>query len=160
MNTYQTILIKLRLRETMKISEVLLSDALTIEELEIKVLGHTLGSDIIEADVLNPDALYLKVEEDEKIIGYISMRLNEDKAEMLNLVIAKEYQNKGYGSALMKYVFNELSERQITSLVLDVRVTNKRAIKFYKSHGFKFLLVRKNFYIECDALVYIWEDNK
>lgn len=43
---------------------------------------------------------------------------------------------KGYGSAMMAYVLNQLQQAKYESVILWVFEANKRARKFYEKHGF------------------------
>ena len=43
---------------------------------------------------------------------------------------------KGYGSAMMEYVFAQLQQANYQSVILWVFEDNKRARKFYEKHGF------------------------
>ena len=158
MNMFLIILIRQRPKEIMKISNVLLEDIDNLIILELDVLGHTLGKELMVNDCINDNSLYLKIEEKDKIIGYVSIRINGNMSEILNLVIDKNNQNKGYGKILMNYVFDKTRSKGIKSVVLDVRTKNTRAIHFYESLGFKRMLIRKNYYINDDAYVYMWEE--
>ena len=142
----------------MKISRVEKDDIETIIDLENRVFKHTLGRDIIYGDISCQNALYLKMIEKQKMIGYISIRINLNKAEMLNFVIEPNYQNQGYGKKLLNCAFKELIKIGVKSIILEVREYNDNAIKFYEKNGFKKLLIRKNYYDDCDAIVYIKED--
>ena len=142
----------------MRISRVESNDIESIIDLENRVFNHTLGKDIIEGDISRLNALYLKISESEKMIGYISIRINIDKAEMLNFVIEPKYQHQGYGNKLLKHVFQELTKIGVNSIILEVREYNDNAIKFYEKNGFKKILIRKNYYGDCDAIVYIKEN--
>ena len=44
---------------------------------------------------------------------------------------------KGYGSAMMEYVLDQLQQANYESVILWVFEDNKRARKFYEKHGFK-----------------------
>ena len=82
-----------------------------------------------------------------KTIGYLIAMLAIDSADILNIGIDPEFQRKGHGTALFKYLIEELRKRHIGEILLEVRVGNKSAIQFYKKQGFKEISVRKDYYM-------------
>lgn len=54
----------------------------------------------------------------------------------LHIDILDEYQNKGYGSILIKSLLNELEGRKIKGIMLTANSDNYGAIRFYKRLGF------------------------
>jgi len=74
--------------------------------------------------------------------------LAKDSTDILNIGIDPDFQRKGYGTALFKYLIEELRKRDIYEILLEVRVGNKSAIQFYKKQGFKEISVRKDYYMK------------
>ena len=83
---------------------------------------------------------------DGKTIGYLIALLAGDTADILNIGIDYDFQRKGYGTALLNHLIEELRKRYIAEIFLEVRAGNKSAIQFYKKQGFKEISVRKNYY--------------
>ncbi|MDL2292918.1 ribosomal protein S18-alanine N-acetyltransferase [Acholeplasma sp. OttesenSCG-928-E16] len=141
----------------MLISKVVKEDIDEIINEEKKLLSSSLGYDFILQDLDNENALYYKITEEE-LIGYIGIRLLGDKAEVLNFFIKEQFQKKGYGTKLLKHVLEILIKRKIKSLILEVEKDNNKAIKLYEKLGFKKILVKKNYYVNKDAIIYLWEN--
>ncbi len=97
------------------------------------------------------------IEENNQIAGYISYRVVDDKSELLNFLIHEKYRQKGYGKKLFDFVINELKSEGVKTLILEVRVSNERAIKFYESYGFKEVLTITNYYQNEDGKVMLME---
>ena len=74
--------------------------------------------------------------------------LAPDSADILNIGIDPDFQKKGHGTALLKYLIKKLRKRHIGEILLEVRTGNKSAIQFYKKQGFEEISVRKNYYIK------------
>ena len=83
---------------------------------------------------------------DGKTIGYLIALLAGDTADILNIGIDHDFQRKGYGTALLNHLIEELRKRDIGEIFLEVRAGNKPAIQFYKRQGFEEISVRKNYY--------------
>ena len=81
-----------------------------------------------------------------KTIGYLIAMLAVDTADILNIGIDSDFQRKGYGTALLNHLIEELRKRDIGEIFLEVRAGNKSAIQFYKRQGFEEISVRKNYY--------------
>jgi len=81
-----------------------------------------------------------------KIIGYILAIPSIDSADILNIVIHKDFKRKGFGSNLIAKLAKELNKMKIKSIFIEVRKSNLSAISFYLSLGFKEISIRKNYY--------------
>jgi len=99
----------------------------------------------IEDDLNNP-LIHYYVLVNEMVLGYINLWIDEDKAQINSLVILLEQRKKGYGSKLLEFTINKLNEIGVSDLTLEVRPSNKAALKLYEKEGFKQVSVRKNYY--------------
>ena len=122
-------------------------DIETIVKGEEKVFGHSLGYDLIYSDLaLNPYALYIVLEIDDEIHGYVGMWIT-DNLEIINLYVDEEYQGMGFGSIIMDFVIDVCEQSNISNLSLEVRSSNTKAINLYKKFGLKESHIRKNYYV-------------
>ena len=93
------------------------------------------------------------VEEKQKVIGYISLLFyrslfhKKGTAQVNELIIDKEYRNKGLGRTLLEYGIRRAKERGMDEIEIGVEKENIKAIKFYKDNGIKeeYLLLGKEF---------------
>jgi ribosomal-protein-alanine N-acetyltransferase len=81
-----------------------------------------------------------------KTIGYLIAMQAVDTADILNIGIDHDYKRQGHGTTLLNHLIEELKKRNISEILLEVKVGNKPAIQFYKKQGFKEISVRKNYY--------------
>lgn len=131
-----------------------LNDLFEISNIEREELGESLGVDFLTNELtLNKDSLYFVYTIDETLIGYIGFRIYDEEAEMMNFVITKKHQNKGYGTDLLNYFIKISKIYNISRISLEVRETNTKAIKFYKKHNFVKTRVKNNYYKNEDAFV-------
>ena len=84
----------------------------------------------------------------DKLIGYVIASLAIDSADIHNIAIDSRYQRQGHATKLLSCLVNELGERGAKEIFLEVRVSNKGAIGFYKSQGFEQISLRKNYYMK------------
>ena len=86
----------------------------------------------VEGDV---DARHFAIELEQKLISvasiYFSQYMNENikKARLRKFATLPDYQNKGFGSQLIKHILNVLERENVSTLWLDAR---QSAISFYK----------------------------
>lgn len=81
-----------------------------------------------------------------QIRGYAIVSMVLDEAHLLNLCIAPDYQNKGYGSAFLRWLMNYVQEKNAKTMYLEVRESNRAAIQLYQSMGFNETGTRRDYY--------------
>lgn len=141
----------------MRIRRAKLEDIETIVKLEHIVFKESLGETFLYDELyLNPFARMYIIEDDLGFAGYMGLRV-DDQADMMNFAIVPERQRQGYGKALLLYVLDELRKEGVSKLTLEVRESNTNAQKLYESCGFIRSHVRKNYYPNEDAIVYLKE---
>ncbi|WHY00973.1 ribosomal protein S18-alanine N-acetyltransferase [Neobacillus sp. DY30] len=103
----------------------------------------------------NKFAVYIVLEEDEKIIGYVGAWVVIDEAHVTNLAILPSYRGKKLGEALLRKMMTVAKDMGARSMTLEVRVTNNVAQSLYRKLGFQNGGIRKNYYTDNqeDALV-------
>lgn len=130
-----------------QLREMKVEDIETIVKGEEKVFGHSLGYDLIYSDLaLNPYALYVVLEIEDEIHGYVGMWIT-DNLEIINLYVDEEYQGMGFGSILMEFVIDICEQSNISNLSLEVRSSNIKAINLYEKYGLTKSHIRKNYYV-------------
>ncbi len=131
------------------------SDIDSIVNLENNTLGETLGHDMLHDILNNPIMKAYCYEDNNKVLGYISVSFDGNVLEILNFCVDINYQNKKIGKKLLNYAIVNNYKLGCKSVILEVRKDNLRAIHLYESFGFKNIYVRKNYYKDLvDALVY------
>lgn len=88
--------------------------------------------------------------------AFLAVMQNIDSADILDIAVLPEQREQGRASALLQFMFDDLTKKGVTEIFLEVRASNAGAIALYEKHGFKKISVRKNYYsnpVE-DALIY------
>ena len=89
---------------------------------------------------------------DHKIIGFIVGRVTPGQddgtlaAEVYNIAVKEREQGKGNGQSLLNAFVDRCREREVCSIWLEVRESNRQAIDFYIRNGFENVQKRPNFY--------------
>jgi ribosomal-protein-alanine N-acetyltransferase len=99
-----------------------------------------LGKAFTRALVLTDD------ETDAIVIGYIVYWVQADGISLLNVAADPKWRGFGFGMKLMQAMIKEAVQEDIPRIILEVRESNKGAIKLYQSIGFQITHERKGFY--------------
>jgi ribosomal-protein-alanine N-acetyltransferase len=88
------------------------------------------------------NTLFLKLEtstQKKELIGFIIVIKDRiDRVNIVNFLINLRFQNKGYGSFLLKNTLEKIKlMKEIKSIVLNVQVNNTIAITLYEKFNFK-----------------------
>ena len=82
-----------------------------------------------------------------ELVGQITvLRLANKIYEIKNLSIYESYQGKGYGSKLVKFIFDHYKNKA-SVIILGTGECDK-TISFYENLGFKYFMRKKNFFID------------
>ncbi len=80
-----------------------------------------------------------------QIIGYCILWVIHDTANIITFAIKRDHWGLGYGKRLLSYIIEKFKER-VKSISLDVRKSNIRAIRLYRSLGFETVGERIKYY--------------
>lgn len=86
------------------------------------------------------------LEQDDEISGYGVMSVLAGEAHILNLCIKPELQNNGLGREMLDYLIDLARVHNADVMFLEVRTSNKQAIKIYERSGFDEVGMRRNYY--------------
>lgn len=103
----------------------------------------------------NQFAVYVVLEEEDKVIGYCGVWIVVDEAHITNVALLPEYRGRNLGEALMRKIIEVAVEMGAKTMTLEVRVSNLTAQSLYRKLGFQDGAIRKNYYTDNqeDALV-------
>lgn len=79
-------------------------------------------------------------------VGYAVMTLAAGEAQLLNLAVAKPYQRRGLGRGLLQYMIKVARDYHATTMLLEVRPSNRAGRRLYLDTGFIEIAVRKKYY--------------
>ena len=90
--------------------------------------------------------LCLVAEKAEQIVGFAVVQFVVDEASLLNIAVEPTQQKQGIGRLLLDEVLAQASAKKATTVFLEVRASNQRAIQMYQQAGFNEMGLRKNYY--------------
>lgn len=86
------------------------------------------------------------LESDKRIIGYAVLSVQADEAHLLNLCIDPACQSRGLGRRLLRDVRSAAQASGAQRIFLEVRPSNRHAVKLYQDEGFNEIGRRPRYY--------------
>ena len=80
------------------------------------------------------------------LVGYAVVNTGAGEAHLLNLSVAAAWQRRGFGRAMLLYIIDFIEKNSITSMFLEVRVSNLAAQALYAQAGFREIGMRRGYY--------------
>ncbi|MGC6406094.1 ribosomal protein S18-alanine N-acetyltransferase [Bisgaard Taxon 45] len=90
--------------------------------------------------------LNLKFIDQEQIVAFVICQYILDEATLLNIAVDPSFQGKGFSKQLLNQLIQQLTEKGISTLWLEVRESNIVAQTLYTQLGFNEVDRRKNYY--------------
>lgn len=92
---------------------------------------------------------------DHQLIGYIDYWITFETAQIAKIGVHPQYQKKGIGKLLLCHAIKECERSSCETMSLEVRMSNQKAIAFYKSFCFEKLAIRKQYYKDGEDAYYM-----
>lgn len=121
-------------------------DLSEVVRLEVENFSDPWSEQSLKESMNQTFALCLVAEMKMEIVGCFIFYQSLDEGEILRIAVKKGYQHSGIGTALIKQMDSYCEQFKIRRVMLDVRKSNLKAIKFYKKQGFVPDGMRKHFY--------------
>ena len=117
----------------------------------IKILSRK----ILENDLKKDSNYYLVATLNNTLVGYIGLSYVLDTADIISIVVKKDYTKNGIASLLLSEIISFCYKKEIKDIFLEVRKSNTPAQALYNKFGFFKISERKKYYnnIE-DAYIY------
>ena len=109
---------------------------------------------ILKNELQNPNSIYFVAKDkNNNILGFAGILKILDEADITNIVVKKDYRNKGIGTMLLKHLILEAKKQNLLTITLEVNEKNKNAILLYKKFKFEELVIRKKYYNNTDNAI-------
>ena len=105
---------------------------------------------MINKEILSDtDSVYNYMDND-KVLGYLEIRLVDGVVDIMNLFVNEEDRKKGIATSLMNKM---IEEEDYSRIMLEVNENNVEAIRLYSNLGFKETSLRERYYGEDTAII-------
>lgn len=92
--------------------------------------------------------IYVYQEGDRIIALYVLYKVDSNEAEIKNIAVDSEYQNKGIGKALLKEATARAKEKGFKILSIGTGDAMMMQLQLYQKAGFEMDTIKKNFYLD------------
>ncbi|MDF2699805.1 MAG: acetyltransferase, N-acetylglutamate synthase, partial [Haloplasmataceae bacterium] len=79
---------------------------------------------------------FFMAEVNKNIVGKVHYGIIDNSAVIYGFGVKPEYRNKGYGTAILNNVINNIKEKNINNISLQVDAINNNALNLYEKCGF------------------------
>ena len=139
-----------------KISKMTLEDLNSIKDILTSEFDDFWNYNILKDELESKNSKYIVVkdiESNDEIVGFAGIKIFIDEADIMNIVVKKDYRNKGIGSLILENLILLCNKSNLKSLSLEVNEKNIPAINLYKKFGFKNIGIRKNYYKDENGII-------
>ena len=135
-----------------KLNEIIIDDMKIShlpEVVEIERASCTMpwSESLFYNEIQNPRSIPKVARRNDQVIGYVCANRIMDEGHILNLAVHPDYRKLGIATALVEDMIGLLMHDDCRYLFLEVRASNEGAKRVYEKLNFKFLGIRKNYYI-------------
>ena len=145
-----------RIQNTTVIREMTESDIKEIAQLEKECFSEPWSEDSLKDELTNETARFYVLRDSDNLLGYIGSNNICGEVYITNVAVNENARGKGYGKILVNHLLKQSEFEKALFVTLEVRESNKNAIKLYEKCGFKKIGERKNFYSKPTENAYIY----
>lgn len=105
------------------------------------------------------DAIVVVGDPEGTVAGYAICWTVGEESHLLNIAVRPDVRKKGIGRSLLRECIRRSVHAGGRRIILEVRPTNRDAIRLYEREGFRYLGIRKGYYTDTgeDAIVFARE---
>ena len=139
----------------LKLSKMSIEDLKSIKNVLASEFDNFWSYDVLEEELEcdNSYVIVAKVGEN-TIVGFAGLKVILDEADIMNIVVKKDFRHNGIGSFLLENLINYSKDLNLKTITLEVNENNLSAIRLYDKFSFDKLGIRKNYYDgKSDAII-------
>lgn len=134
------------------IRKMTLDDLEMIKDVLISDFDEFWSYTILKNELCSDNSLYFVAVKNNDIIGFAGIKIILDEAEIMNIVVHKNYRKLGIGSLLLENLIFESNKHDVKVVHLEVNSNNVAGIKLYEKYHFEKDGVRKGYYKTSDSI--------
>ena len=137
-----------------KIEKMTISDLEEIKDVLEKDFDDFWKVNTLKEELLSNYSCFItiKLDKTNEILGFAGFKKTLDTADIMNIVVRKDFRNKKIGKKLLSSLIKKAKEQNIKTIFLEVNSKNLPALKLYENIGFKKIGIRKNYYKNSDGI--------
>jgi len=133
-----------------------LSDIDRIHAVELACSRNPWTRDGIASGVSNRNSIFLAAEDEEnRIVGFVCSSLVLDELHIQEVAVDRYCRNRGLGALLINQLLQTAAAENAKRAYLEVRRSNRAAIRLYEKCGFAEEAVRTAFYGDGEDAVFM-----
>lgn len=126
--------------------EATLFDLDTLVDMENQCFTDPWSKDMLKSEIENKLTTVFIMEDADKIVGYASLWVIFDEANINNIAIMPFARGQGYGQWLIIKIIEAAKEQKVKHIMLEVRASNTKAKRLYEKNGFVYIGQRIKYY--------------
>ena len=144
---------------TVELRRLVLDDLDAIDEIEHRSYPTPWSRSMFASEIAKGTSVCLGAFEGDQLVGYIVNSRYVDAWHVMNVAVDPEYQRRGIATRLLERLFELTADDEGRGYTLEVRVSNRAAIRLYEQLGFDRHGIRRGYYTDNreDALI-MWRD--
>ena len=139
--------IRKRSEAEIEIREMAEKDMKDILEIEKDVFPNPWPYEVFYTHFLSGSCITVVAVLSGNVVGYLVVCEEGSKCHLRNIAVSREHWRKSFGTKLLSFLLEKLQENPgIDSCYLEHRVRNEAAFELYKSLGFTYQGLKKDYY--------------
>ena len=123
---------------------------------DINIINEKLSNFNTSVKEIGVYTKYYGYVDNDSIVGFLSFDFIYDRAEINYIFVEKDYRQQGIATKLLNYML-DICDNECKNITLEVKESNKSAIKFYLKNGFIEVARREKYYQDEDGILMIKE---
>jgi ribosomal-protein-alanine N-acetyltransferase len=133
--------------QQLALRRMVVDDVDEVHALECSVFPHPWSrGNFVDSLSSGYDAWVLREEGSGQLAGYFLLMYALDEAHLLDVAVAGSRHGTGLGRYLLERIAARARGMGMTSILLEVRPSNERALNVYRRHGYAEIGRRKGYY--------------
>jgi ribosomal-protein-alanine N-acetyltransferase len=124
------------------------ADIPVLAELEQACFSQPRSANALKDEMAASVNTFWVAEQNNAVVGYISMQIVPDEAFVLNIAVSPEHRRKGIANALLSYAETRCFLVGCNKIHLEVRESNQAALSLYRSRLYLEVGRRPGFYAQ------------
>lgn len=130
-----------------KIDKMSLKDLTSIKDILTTEFDDFWNYEILKSELESGNSYFFVAKNTlDEVVGFAGIKVILDEADIMNIVVKKDFRNKKIGSLLLEHLISYSKSINLKNITLEVNKNNLSAIKLYEKFAFDRLGIRKKYY--------------